>query len=275
MSEDNFEHSRRAFLKTASKAWTMAGLAPPLALTLLGGASATEMASGHAPLTLIVKLKGSADGAEVWWWTSGLLYVCIPGGEPLQPLMRTETVGIERWSPTPGGWRATRRDIGYYADIQTGQPLESWKNPLTGAVAAPPAISDSPRETRLTPENPGVARHSFARHGDEAILTEERLSGVPHLPIGLQSPNGADLSIASYYGSLKAIEDVTRPSVPADMTAQTIFAHSPAWMKMGGQPGFIYGRLYGTKASPDAAVDPPKRAILDQKFPGVLRGRGI
>ena len=273
MSKDDFEQSRRAFLRNAAEAWTIAGLAPPMALTFLGGPAAAGAAFPPMPLKSVVKLKGSADGADVWWWISGRVYLCVPGGEPLQPLMRTETVGIERWSQASGGWRASRRDIGYCADLQTGQPLESWKNPLTGVVATPPAIANGPRETTLTAENADVAHQSFSRHGDEVILTEEQLSGALHLPIGPEGRNGADLSIASYYGSQKAIEDVARPSVPAEMTAQTIFARFPAWMNMDGQPGFLYARFYGTKAAPGAAIDPPKRTVLDQRFPGVLRGR--
>lgn len=95
-------------------------------------------------LTAWMRLAGARDDRLVIWWLDGVRYgVNKQQSRPLHGMQ----VGIfQRYFPQADGqWKIAMFELTYYTDLDTGELLQSWGNPYTGAT-------NTVRHVRLGPE---------------------------------------------------------------------------------------------------------------------------
>lgn len=83
-----------------------------------------------------IKLVASLEsGKESCGYYKGEVVAVTAPNEKNLPLFGYEGFGMSRVTRLPDGrYENLCREISYYTDLQTGEILESWKNPLTGAT---------------------------------------------------------------------------------------------------------------------------------------------
>ena len=117
----------------------LAGTAGLAASALVGKAAAYPEQTGpldlddkNDSLLALLKIQGDLSGADVIGGFPGKAWAWVPG-ERNYLLFGTYGIGASRieYRPDEGGWRFYHREILYYLDPQSGEVLDTWKNPMT------------------------------------------------------------------------------------------------------------------------------------------------
>ena len=259
------------------------------------GAAATTPASRSGgkvdPAQLFHKLHFRTDDGVIFWWLMGPKIGQV--GTTLTPLY-TNCIGtVQRVKHhADGSFDVTQLEMIVMLDLQTGEPLEQWRNPYTGEsvparhnFVGPATARYRPDNTRVLPTEIGgtpiEARstiHPPMIVGDDVFVRDESVARV--FSPGRKTPFEVN-DIAVYHGSLKNLVD---PSVTVG-DATVFFAEVTnwqRWMKMDDAPGSLTSRLTGRKVrrfddlpevfrrklaqmSPEVAADPI--AALDRPAP--------
>ncbi len=273
---------------------TRRDLLKDLALVSAIGALGTGMAATRArPLNARVdawrKIFASLrDEEEVCCWYIGTMFV-RPQGVPEIPVMQAETIMVYRASAAPDG--ATRMrwiEIGRFRDPLTGQPTESWLNPLTGLrVSMPRSFITEPSEYHVRAGTESLAvrldQHDARVERVDARITaqgarvwvhqtERKVRGVP------ASATAADVAgRPKSITNLSIAADQREVDDPGCLNAAASGSYSfetdalPAWSGIMG-PGSTIVRGLMQKAATDVPVNAEAwqalRAIYPQFFSG-------
>jgi len=259
------------------------------------GAAATVAPSGRGgkadPRELFHKLHFRTDDGVIFWWLMGPKIGQV--GTTLTPLY-TNCIGtVQRVKHhADGSFDVTHLEMIVMLDLESGEPLEQWRNPYTdevmparhnilgpvttryrtdGTRVLPTEIGGTPVESRATTHPPMIV-------GDDVFIRDESVARV--FSPGRKTPFEVN-DIAVYHGSLKNLVD---PKVTVG-DATVFFAEVTSWqrwMKMDDAPGSLTSRLSGRKVrryqdlpevfrrklaqmSPEVAADPI--AALDRPAP--------
>ncbi len=79
----------------------------------------------------MLKLRADLAGRDCLFAFPGVAWAMVPQ-EKNQLCFRTFGIGASRIEEVPEGWRIYSREVLYYLDPQSGEILESWKNPFLG-----------------------------------------------------------------------------------------------------------------------------------------------
>ncbi len=215
----------------------------------------------HQTLMITRKLAHTMDDSLVFWWAQLLRMAVVD--KISTPLWNVYVGAVlkTRDFNDQGAYETTAISMVYYTDLETGEFLETFKNPFTGQEVevsyfpATPAtqvrsIDESPEERpagegfrsiRIHPLGPAVIEGDDVWVRDDAIFRME-----PETPEAGRPFRGNDWS--TYHGSL---EDVANPQVlnaPATWHFNDILSYLP-WMGMGDRPGDYVSRGFGRKVS--------------------------
>jgi hypothetical protein len=255
--------------------------------------------SAAAMLNLYVKMSGDTSGKNYGGWYSGHAFAVIPG-EMIQPLFGFTGFGLgsDRLQPN-GAYHHLWKEVGYYTDLKTGEVLETWTNPLNGAVCDVMPIHNRSVNLTLSPTLPdpsGFAKAgvnlmngNFAKADDPA-----RPYGIPYTVIGDQIsvfadsvghvPNALDptvwkrestggkISVGEFFmltGSLREALDPAVTRVEATGSWTRIGPYLP-WMLMGPRPGHIFYRSATKKISGPQALPASLVAYTKSRYPAFL-----
>jgi hypothetical protein len=95
---------------------------------------------------------------ETHWWYFGTAIITLDGLPPL-PAINAATLMVYRTETLSNDSFAIHWDeIGYFADYVTGDPVDSWMNPLSGVrVASPQGFAEGPARYEIARSDQGVA----------------------------------------------------------------------------------------------------------------------
>lgn len=207
-------------------------------------------------LTAAVKLRGTLDDRMVIWWMKGVRYGVVK--DELNPLFNMLVGSFSRYEEVPGrGYQVTMLELGYLTDLETGEPLDEFKNPYTGKIVTVPEQRLGPLPVMLTSN--GVEIESGGAFdaielktrlgpaivdGDDIWLREDSTAKVDSdLPMmGKHVYN----ELVTYRGRVSDLNNPDLASAPASVTYQSVTSWRE-WFESGGIPGHTTARAAGKK----------------------------
>lgn len=267
---------RRSFLLAATGAFLWGGTALLRGADAAGSTPAGPFDLGRPAdaLAAMLRMQARLDGADAPWWYFGRIYGLVPGQAPL-PLVRYEGLEIMRLTATPEGeYAATGVTTSFFLDWHTREPLETFRNPLSGRTnkVIPNLIGGKPgaaavfysergvRPGRVPAADwrPGGLELAWDYHGGDVWLSHDRT-----YPPGLPQPMGEATVARAREADL---HDRSRAFVPATFSS-TYFAPWPAWLELAGQPGHVVWHADGVKLGTVAELPTRFRGWMDRRFP--------
>ncbi len=244
---------RRTLLRWAGTAATAAAVLP----TAL--AQSEPAVAGLAGLTGrlrdLLLMRGALDDRLVIGTISGQYYGVIDA--EITPLFGVVAVTFTRWRQLPdggGGLRSVSFEHAYYTDLDSGQVLDQWRNPLNGASCKVP-VWTSPATARLLlpdlsfrnekPLPAGMSLEakmvSLQEEGGELVIVERVRSAVPR-PAPAKPYRYSEL--VTMRASLAALRDPNARRVPCSNSFTNVSGWRP-WLQMGDQPGHLMAQGVG------------------------------
>lgn len=237
----------------------LGGAVGAMAAMMTGGEAVASPSRSTAALDLnklYRKLHYRSNDGVVFWWLQGPKYGQV--GTTLTPLYQANIGTFQRIRYLEdGGFELTALEINLITDIQTGEPIEEWRNPYTGEVLparfnpmGPNTIRYRADNSRVLPAEVGGARiesvvtlHPPLIVGDDYFQRDEAVARV--FPQGRGVPFEVN-DLAVYQGRVSNLAD---PAVAVG-DATVFFAEVTGWqrwMNMGDRPGNLTSRMVGRK----------------------------
>ncbi len=291
--------SRRSLMIAGGLGMALPALAPALADAARIDIAEPRFEGAAQMLDLYVKMSGDTSGANYGGWYSGHAFAVRPG-EMITPLVGFTGFGLgSDHRQSDGSFHHIWKEVGYYTDLETGEVLETWKNPLNGAdCQVMPIHNRSVNLTfALTTPDPAILAKgdvklmngNFARPHDPA-----RPYGIPYAVIGDQIsvfadsvglvPNALDptvwkrestggkISVGEFFmltGSLRQALDPAVTRVDATGAWTRVGPWLP-WMLMGPSPGHLLYRSATRKLRGPQDLPPGLVAYTKANYPAFL-----
>lgn len=197
-----------------------------------------------------VKVRSSLDPERSTFlvWT-GSIYAFIPN-EKRQRLFKMVGMSVSRCLPVEEGhWAFTSRELTYYLDPETGEKLQTWKNPWTEEVLPVMHVSNNPVQGNFKGQFP-------AQIGEETTTLSFDI--FPAYPNPLADPKFAAYCPNPYYQaaelfkfsvSTQELFDENLPSVSKLWLTWDRMGPWVPWMKMGDRPGHLIYSASGSRAA--------------------------
>ncbi len=266
---------------------------------LTGGCAGFSSAAARAPapraesgdaLERFVRLRSSPGHAPVLWVYDGVL-LAKPEGRVAQPLLRSSGATFTQVRPGgPGAYDFRLEEVGYFRNLESGEVLERWTNPLTGAEVRPRNYRTA-ESLQLRPEGPRAPSvppeiefrgelTTLAEVAGMVAMTEDLYVRVPAsgavaataiTPARAARPERYLASLGTYTASVR---DLQRP--PSDWVdcqlSYTTMNSFEGWLGMAGVAGMQSLRLAGRKVPYDDVDVIPVwlRARIARDHPGFL-----
>ena len=259
--------SRRAVFRGAG---ALAGTAA------VGGASSTAAATTPIDFSdpvqcvrAFAKLAGSVEAATVHYWYKGTIYGMTP--EESRPLLGYAGIIKIVWRPGDNGsYRYRFFDCGYYADLETGEPLDVFENPYTGEIVKPLHYLGGPFKFEKKPQI-----LDWTSSGDDIWIAESLGLNLPNKLDPRQWPKGSTGEtlnmryVFGFSGKLSDLENDELTSAPCLLSSDDISPWYP-YLRMGQRPGFNYWNHQGKKISDLSDISPQTLAFLEANQPEFL-----
>jgi hypothetical protein len=209
-------------------------------------------------LTACVKMRGSVDDRLCLGWVIGRRYAVVDHEAiPMMGLMAATLTRYRRVSEDE--FMARSLEVAYFTDYDTGEFLETWKNPVTGVTVDVPRTRMGPSSITVTARGLDVAQpageargfeleHEFRPavvRGDDVWITE--VIGVN----GGAKPGGRPFvynEMTTYHASAGDLADSAQPTVPTQVSFHGLVTYRP-WMGFGDTPGHTTAHGSGTRAA--------------------------
>jgi hypothetical protein len=240
-------------------------------------------------LTAWIKLQGSLRDEDVWFHYGGRIELAPVGG-PIRPLCDFELLVLRRWRRVAANvHEAIMWESQLFTDTDTGEPLASIVNPVTGRTVQPFHYSDGPirfttsekvsrvenatlaggkpRETPFAPQ--------WRQAGDTVWATLRSYLHYPNPLPPAQWPleySGPSVSLSmhtTFMGSRAELDDpgVTRAACSFSYAAVDSW---PPWLLMGQAPGYAAWNASGTKLRDLSELPAARRRMHEQVHPGIF-----
>lgn len=166
----------------------------------------------------------------------------------------------------------------FYSDLESGELLETFKNPYTGAtlpVHQPGVIRggnrfDKTQQVREQRERPGARVTSGTAFGPARIIGDDVwIDGDTWIRAEPTGSEGQLLQVndwSTYHASLTEVADPAVASAKATMHFNDINTF-PAWLKMGDQPGNYVSRGVGRKLHSGEGMPPQWLRFMNERYP--------
>jgi Protein of unknown function (DUF1838) len=215
-----------------------------------------------------VKVRSSLDPSVstflVW---SGSIYAFVPG-EKRQHLFKMIGMSVSRClAVEENHWAFTSRELTYYLDPETGQKLQTWKNPWTEEVLPVMHVANSPVQ--------GNFKGQFPAQVDDETTTFV-FDIFPTYPNPLADPKFAAYSPNPDYQAAEMFKlavptadllDVNLPSVSKLRLSWDRVGPWLPWMKMGNQAGHVIYSGYGNKVENFEQLPPFLQDEINTRMP--------
>ena len=219
--------------------------------------------------TAYVKLIGTTARGMVHLYNQGTIYGVTPD-EGAKPMIGYTSILKGVWKPwTENSFYYTLYDYGYFMDLETGLPIQEFKNPFTGEINWPGKIKGGPFDRVIRPE----VRKFNVRNNDVWLNEDLFINVVNKLDpeIWPKASAGKTLNflyVESYSGQVSDLADPEISSAPMKL----ISTHNTSWYPfflMGQRPGGHYWQAIGKKVE-DLESDVPVELInyVENENPG-------
>lgn len=226
-------------------------------------------------LKAVLRVTGSLVEEDVPWWYDGTIYGVVGDQQP-RPLVKFEGMELY-WVIHLGNdeFELIGNTCTFFRDVDTGQMIDSFKNPFTGETnQVMPAVQgggpgrgfnysvNGIRPTKFMdamPEQPLVLDWSFAR--DMAWLHNQTA-----YPPGLPPPRAQRQSM---FVPVKQLSDPRIKNLPT-VFSSTVFMPWLKWMDMGDRPGHLIWHASGAKLESIDQLPEEYRRRAEAEFPQYL-----
>ena len=275
--------TRRSALRASGGALGAAGLA---AAALPAGAAngvAFDLNDPSARARARAKVIGSVGNETTYTFNRLNLYGYMNDGN-LIPFVTMNNLNVMTWTPLANGNYAGKgAEAGYYCKFDTDEPLESWKNPVTGETRPVWQFVGGPMSVEITPDAAITGASSRLK---PISMRMEVLGPMLFVPtrFGSGLPSPFDPAVwpkesagPTYYWDTNSVfaakaADVADPkttAAPAFAQFQNMVSFHP-WFGMGGHAGRTSGHGYGTKLMSLDALPPAVRAGFEKHTPEIF-----
>lgn len=220
-----------------------------------------------------VKVMGDLSGQPVWSIAQGRIYALQEGEMPI-PLVGVDGLRYLKFTPERDGYAMAVRDWGYYTDYATGELLETFVNPITGATTHPEPLLTGYAEWHMGPNGQEIEGYT-----GEAWLKDKPLL-MPWVFQGEKTTVTLELLVKYGNGGYGAewvnlttnTTDFGDDSVTSAPMQFSWTGYSPwmRWLDMGDRSGRTLWNSNGFKTATLDDLDPVIRAIHERFNPGSL-----
>ncbi len=231
-------------------------------------------------LLMYRKLAHSTDESIVYWWAH-LDRAGLVDGE-LIPFWRVHVAALitTRDIDDSGAYEATAISIVAYTDLETGEFMETFKNPITGTEVPIGYFPSSANKTIYTrdgsqakpPPREGfkiTTNHPLTANveGDDVWVYADDMTRVePETPDAGRLFAVADIN--TYQGRMSEVANPDIASAPATWDFNDVLSWPP-WMQMGDQPGYYVSRGHGRKVYSFDEMPAETAALAKMRYPDV------
>jgi len=230
---------------------------------------------------LIAKVLGTTETGERHSFMKFHVFG-FEGDGNLIPFYTMNNYIVQKWVPAEDGhFEVEHYEVAYYAKFDTNEPIETWKNPLTGEVVELPHFVLGPVPRYYGPSNTD-SEDSFASDPLNITMIGDRVF-VPTLTSfaidNVLTPeewgpysNGPTIfwdSMAVYSANVKDVFDDTLTHADAEIHMQNLISWSP-YLKIGQHPGRTMVRAYGKHISGYDDLPDDIRAGLEKYTPEIF-----
>jgi Protein of unknown function (DUF1838) len=198
-----------------------------------------------------VKTRSSLDQNQATFLTwTGSIYAFVPG-EKRNRLFKMVGMSVSRCIPVEEGvWDFTSRELTYYLHPDTGEVLNQWENPWTGASLTVMHIANNPVQGRFKSNFPAYVEE------DNTTFVFDIFSNYPN-PLAAEpkfaaySPN-PNYQAAELFKLTVPSEELLNPEMSSVYKLKLYWDRIGPWvpwMKMGDRPGQLIYSAYGSKVS--------------------------
>jgi hypothetical protein len=203
-------------------------------------------------------MRGSLDDRLSLGWVIGKRYAVVE--HEAIPMMGMVAATLTRYRRASAEAFAVRSlEVAYFTDFASGELLETWKNPVTGAVVDVPRTRMGPSSLTVTADGldvqapVGEARGFKLNHrfepavvrGDDVWINE--VIGVNGKARPGQHPFVYN-EMTTYQARMSDLADLDQPTVPTNVSFHGLVTYRP-WMGFGDTPGHTMSHGAGTRAA--------------------------
>jgi hypothetical protein len=252
------QFSRRMFVAAA-------GMATLPAATLLNTAYAREsggaggkrrvvpdLSQPRANLECMLRMTASLEQEDVPWWFDGTIFGIVGEEAPL-PLVRFEGWEVYWVRPVEkGAYELTGHTVTFFYDVDTGEMLDTFENPYTGAT------------NKVTASVQGGGAGFGFNYSENGVRPTKFMDKMPEKPLLLQWSSVRDIvwmhaetayppglpqprkQRQTMFAPLDEFNDPDVKNLSTSFSA-TVFENWPRWMDMGDEPGHVIWHASGAK----------------------------
>lgn len=214
---------------------------------------AVDVTSSAGQLDAFIRMRGSADGKDVFanWWVT--VFAVVPGERP-RPIMRLDGFNVGRFvRAADGSAQLITREVAYYRDLATGEFLGEWSNPFTNEKVKVLHVANDPVNSRYAAPKAGEAgRLPFMLNGPEVFLRLDIPLAYPNplQPAEFPAESSGPTYLASehfiFFSKTADLANRSLISVPLTYAWTRTGPWLP-WMRMGQRPGHLIYSGHGRK----------------------------
>jgi hypothetical protein len=235
-------------------------------------------------LTALAKMRGATDERLTIGYVVGMRYA-VPEHVPI-PMMGILAATFSQYRRLSAEtFEARSIEVAFFTDVETGNLLERWKNPVTGQVVEVPQTRMGPSLITLTadglrvPKPSGEAAGMELRHrflppvvvGDDVWITED--IRADHRPGA--APPFVYNELSTYHARKSALDDPALAAVPVTVDYQSLITYRP-WMGFGTTPGHTIARGAGARVARIEELPAVYLELARRHHPDVIRdARGV
>jgi Protein of unknown function (DUF1838) len=260
-----------------------------LTATIAAGAGVNRSWAAERPgaslLATYQRLRGAPKGGLALWWYTGNVWGKTPD-DVARVYFKVSGLTYQRLTPNANGTLTqAMAGRGFYADPDTGQPLQTWVNPLTTEPLDPPhvkshqvqQVSLDGQVTRTEDKDSLLlfegGLSAPVTEGDSIWQTENYVAKTKRGD-ARNATQGTTSSLTTFTARIADVMNARADFVPCYLNYQSLGSW-PAWMKMGDRPGILSWQTYGHKVRAADVVAGPLRPWIEARHPGFLSDPGI
>ncbi len=199
----------------------------------------------------------------------------------MTPLYGVLAAVFNRFVPrADGGYDGAMFEVAYFTDWNTGERLETFKNPYTGEVVKVPVTRSGPNPVKIDAGGVSRAGSPASAAGREVgqrflpfRVVRDRVWLVEEIQVRMTPPSGgpafASSSITNYSASLADVLDRKSSMAPAEVSYTALVNWRP-WLNMGDRPGYLMGNAAGRTVASIDQLPPKYVALTRQLHPDVI-----
>lgn len=203
-----------------------------------------DFSTPEAKLRALILVRGALDDRLVVYWMRGRYYGLVDG--EITPLFGVLNACFSRYrAHKDGGFIAARGEASHFTDFNTGEVMQTIKNPYTGKDMNSPVRSLNPSPVRIRAdctisiaEAPGMQFQNVVQdveaHGNSVSISERSMSKTP-VPGGKPSLFN---ELITYRAKASDLSRSGVKRVPCD-TSFTNTVSWRSWMGMDDHPGHL------------------------------------